>query len=50
MLVDADPQGSLTAGLGFAEPDELKETLATVLMSVIANKYSMLLPVDAVVI
>lgn len=35
LLVDADPQGSLTASLGFAEPDELKETLATVLMSVI---------------
>ena len=38
LLVDADPQGSLTAGLGFAEPDELKETLATVLMSVILRR------------
>ncbi len=38
LLVDADPQGSLTASLGFAEPDELKETLATVLMSVIDDE------------
>lgn len=35
LLVDADPQGSLTASLGFAEPDELHETLATVLAAVI---------------
>jgi chromosome partitioning protein len=35
LLIDADPQGSLTASLGYAEPDELHETLATVLSAVI---------------
>ena len=29
LLVDADPQGSLTASLGIEEPDEIKETLAS---------------------
>ena len=38
LLVDADPQGSLTASLGFAEPDELHETLATVLAAVIDDE------------
>ena len=38
LLVDADPQGSLTASLGFAEPDELHETLATILSAVVADE------------
>lgn len=38
LLVDADPQGSLTASLGFAESDELHETLATVLAAVIDDE------------
>lgn len=38
LLVDADPQGSLTASLGFAEPDELHETLATVFAAVIDDE------------
>ena len=38
LLVDADPQGSLTASLGFAEPDELHETRATVLAAVIDDE------------
>ena len=38
LLVDADSQGSLTASLGFAEPDELHETLATVLAAVIDDE------------
>lgn len=38
LLIDADPQGSLTASLGFAEPDELHETLATVLAAVIEDE------------
>lgn len=38
LLVDADPQGSLTASLGYVEPDELAETLATVLMAVIEEE------------
>ena len=30
LVVDADPQGSLTISLGFQNPDELKHTLADV--------------------
>ena len=29
LLIDADPQGSLTASLGYVEPDEIGTTLAT---------------------
>ena len=29
LLIDADPQGSLTASLGYVEPDELGVTLAS---------------------
>ena len=35
LLIDADPQGSLTASLGVPEPDELEDTLTSVLMKVI---------------
>ena len=35
LLIDADAQGSLTASLGFTEPDKLEETLATVMANVI---------------
>ena len=35
LLIDADPQGSLTASLGYVEPDELKITLASIMMAVI---------------
>lgn len=35
LLVDADAQGSLTASLGFAEPDKLEITLATVMANTI---------------
>lgn len=35
LLIDADPQGSLTASLGYVEPDELQDSLATVLETVI---------------
>ena len=31
LLIDADPQGSLTASLGYVEPDELGVTLATIM-------------------
>ena len=31
LLVDADAQGSLTASLGYTEPDELEVTLATIM-------------------
>lgn len=32
LLIDADPQGSLTASLGYVEPDEIGTTLATIMM------------------
>ena len=35
LLIDTDPQGSLTASLGYVEPDELQDSLATVLEAVI---------------
>ena len=35
LLIDADPQGSLTASLGYEEPDALRITLATIMMDVI---------------
>ena len=33
LLIDADPQGSMTASLGYIEPDELKTTLATIMLN-----------------
>lgn len=35
LLIDADAQGSLTASLGFAEPDKLEDTLAAVMANVL---------------
>ena len=35
LLIDADTQGSLTASLGYVEPDELGVTLATIMTKVI---------------
>ena len=35
LLIDADPQGSLTASLGCAEPDELETTLTTIMGHII---------------
>lgn len=35
LLIDNDPQGSLTASLGFEEPDEMSSTLATIMMKII---------------
>ena len=35
LLIDADPQGSLTASLGYVEPDDLGTTLATIMLAVI---------------
>ena len=32
LLIDADPQGSLTISLGYDEPDKMENTLATILM------------------
>ena len=38
LLVDVDPQGSLTASLGYQQPDQLEETLADVLGFIITDK------------
>ena len=35
LVIDADPQGDLTASLGFTNPDEISHTLATVMMNII---------------
>ena len=32
LLIDADPQGSLTASLGYVEPDAIETTLTTIMM------------------
>jgi len=34
-MIDANPQGSLTASLGYVEPDDLGNTLATIMLAVI---------------
>ena len=41
LLIDNDPQGSLTASLGFEEPDELEVTLASIMMNVINEEEMM---------
>lgn len=38
LLIDADAQGSLTASLGFTEPDKIEETLAVVMEKVINDE------------
>ena len=38
LVIDADAQGSLTASLGFTEPDKLEETLARVMMNIINDE------------
>lgn len=38
LLIDADPQGSLTASLGWQELDELKDTLATIMRKIMDDE------------
>ncbi len=38
LLVDSDPQGSLTISLGFTEPDKLPFTLATAMSRVVEDQ------------
>ena len=38
LLIDADPQGSLTASLGYVEPDGIGTTLATIMMGIINDE------------
>ena len=39
LLVDADPQGSLTASLGYVEPDELENTLSKIMGMIINEEW-----------
>ena len=39
LLIDADSQGSLTASLRYEEPDEIENTLATVLAKIMSEEY-----------
>lgn len=38
LLIDADPHGSLTASLGYAEPNDLGITLANIMLAVINDE------------
>ena len=38
LLVDVDPQGSLTASLGYHQPDRIEKTLSTVLGEAVQQK------------
>ena len=38
LVIDADPQGSLTISLGHPEPDQMEHTLATVMMKIINDE------------
>lgn len=38
LLVDADPQGSLTVSLGIKNPDELDVSLSTLMQAVISDE------------
>lgn len=39
LLIDADAQGSLTASLGFTEPDKLEVTLATIMEKIVNEDF-----------
>lgn len=38
LLIDADPQGSLSISLGFDEPDKLEKSLATIMLKIINDE------------
>ena len=38
LLIDADPQGSMTASLGYIQPDDIKVTLATIMLALINDE------------
>ena len=38
MLIDADPQGSMTISLGYSEPDEMEYSLATMMMNIVNDE------------
>ena len=38
LLIDADPQGSLTISLGYKNPDEIRTTVASVMQQIISDE------------
>ena len=38
LLIDADPQGSLTISLGYEEPDEMEYSLAALMMNIVNDE------------
>ncbi len=38
LLIDADPQGSMTISLGYPEPDEMQHTLANLMMNIVNDE------------
>ena len=38
LLIDADPQGSLTISLGYEEPDEMEYSLATLMLNIVNDE------------
>ncbi len=38
LLIDTDPQGSLSISLGYSEPDEMENTLATLMMNIVNDE------------
>ena len=47
LLIDADPQGSLTISLGYEEPDEMEYSLATLMLNIVNDEK---LNIDIVII
>ena len=39
LLIDADPQGSLTISLGYPEPDDMEYSLATMMMNIVNDEH-----------
>ena len=39
LLIDADAQGSLTASLGYTEPDKLEVSLATIMERIVNEDF-----------
>ena len=38
LLIDADPQGSMTISLGYSEPDEMEYSLATLMLNIVNDE------------
>ena len=50
LLIDTDPQGSLSISLGYPEPDEMENTLATLTMNIVNDEeYAINIPEETYV-